>query len=106
MDADKQDNVKGPASGRAVLLVEDNRNDAMFFHRAFRAAGFENPLYIVHGADEAIRYLHGEGQYANRAGHPLPHLVVIDTSLHGTSGFEVLKWMRQRPELNSVVAVV
>ena len=29
------------------LLVEDNEDDAFFMTRAFKAAGFTNPLHIV-----------------------------------------------------------
>jgi two-component system response regulator len=105
MDTAK-DHVKGLAASRAVLLVEDNRDDAMSFHRAFRAAGFENPLRSVHSSDEAMSYLRGEGEYAERALYPMPHMVVIDTTLDGKSGFSLLEWLRQQQKFNGVVVIV
>jgi CheY-like chemotaxis protein len=98
--------AKEPPDSRAVLLVEDNREDAMFFQRAFRSAGFENPLHTVHTSDEARAYLRGQGQYNDRAQYPLPRLLVIDTILGGTSGFELLAWVRQQPQFNPVAAIM
>src|ERR1043166_3359461 len=79
---------------RAILLIEDNEADATFFERALRNGGFENPLFIVRSAEDAMSYLRGEGKYANRGGFPLPDLIVLDLTLPGKSGAEVCKWIR------------
>jgi CheY-like chemotaxis protein len=91
---------------RAILLVEDNSDDAVLLLNALRGDGLWNPLHIVNSGDEAIRYLRGEGQYVNRAQHPLPHLLVIDTTLNGTSGFDVLAWVRQQEEFKVLPAIM
>jgi DNA-binding response OmpR family regulator len=106
MASKSDDSINGPASGRAVLLVEDNRDDALLFERAFRAAGFENPLRVVHKSEEAITYLEGDSAYADRARYPVPHVLVIDTNLRGTSGLGVLAWARQQPHLRALVAIM
>src|SRR5438874_761010 len=94
------------SNNRVVLLAEDNRDDADFFRRAFRAAGFEQPFHTVNNGQEALSYLSGEGQYADRARYPLPYLVVLDANMPGTSGWQVLDWVRRRPEFGALVVII
>src|SRR5205085_11582344 len=54
----------------------------------------------------AIEYLEGAGQYADRARYPLPSLVLLDLNLPGTSGLEVLKWIRITPTVSTVAVIV
>jgi two-component system, response regulator len=79
--------------GPAILLVDNNRNDVEITIRAFRQAGFENPIFTVHDKPEAIRFLHGDGKYADRSSYPLPRLVLLD---HKTPGeeWQITKWVR------------
>ena len=56
--------------------------------------------------EQAIAYLKGEGQFADRQAHPLPDLVLLDLWLPGMNGFEVLAWVRQQPELRGLKVFV
>lgn len=49
-----------------ILLVEDDANDILFVQRAFRQANLTNALHIVKDGDQAIDYLIGNNEYANR----------------------------------------
>lgn len=91
---------------RPILLVEDDENDAFFLERAVRKAGIPHPLRIVRDGQEAIHYLGGTNDYADRAAHPLPGLVLLDLNLPVRHGLEVLKWMRSRLETRSIVVIV
>jgi CheY-like chemotaxis protein len=55
-------------------------------------------LKVVSDGREAIAYLSGEGQYANRVEHPLPCLVVLDLKMPRMTGLDVLRWIRSQPE--------
>jgi len=77
-----------------VLLVEDDLNDIFLVKRAFKLAQMRNPLQIVTDGEEAIRYLRGEGKYADRVTHPLPKLIVMDIKMPRRTGFEVLEWVK------------
>ena len=90
---------------RAILVVEDSGNDAALIGAAFRKAGFEERLLTVQQPGEAIRYLKGEEQYADRAKFPFPHLILLDHKMPG-DGWEIIEWIRQRPELNYLPVVV
>jgi CheY-like chemotaxis protein len=82
-----------------ILYAEDDENDALLAALAFERAEIRNPLAIVPGGQQAIAYLEGTGQYADRAQHPLPCLVLLDVKMPGRSGLEVLKWVRSQPGL-------
>ncbi|HEV2208873.1 MAG TPA: response regulator [Verrucomicrobiae bacterium] len=92
--------------GSTILLVEDDRNDAMFMKMAFESAGVTGNLQEVRDGKEALEYLKGEGQFADRETHPLPYLLLLDLKLPHVMGMDVLKWVRQQPELNGVVVLV
>ena len=55
-----------------ILLVEDNEDDAFFMQRALRDAGIACPVRLLEDGQQAIDYLGGQGDYADRAAHPLP----------------------------------
>ena len=89
-----------------VLLVDDNADDVVLMTRAFRATAITAPLKVVHDGAAAIAYLSGTGEYADRAAHPLPALMLLDLKMPRVSGFDVLKWLRQQPALKRLPVVV
>jgi len=91
---------------RAILLVEDNEDDAFLMRRAFEGAAVKNPLYTVEDGQAAIDYLGGVGKYQDREAYPLPAIVFLDLKLPYKSGHEVLEWIRQQKDLQSLVVVV
>jgi len=89
-----------------ILLAEDRDDDILLIRRAFARAYVSNPLQIVRDGEGAIAYLKGEGQYANRVEYPMPDLLLLDLKMPRVDGFEVLKWIRQQPDLSSLRVIV
>ena len=89
-----------------VLVVEDSADDVELLLIAARTAPDAVSFHIVRDGEQAAAYLKGEGQFADRKAHPFPNLVLLDLSLPGMDGFEVLSWIRQHPELNSMKVFV
>lgn len=89
-----------------ILLVEDNDDDVFAMHRALRKAQIINPLQVATDGQQALDYLSGTGQYADRAQYPLPFIVFLDLKLPYLDGFEVLSWSRQQQFFDSVAIVV
>jgi CheY-like chemotaxis protein len=81
-----------------VLHVEDDENDVLLMRQAWTRVDVQNPLKVVSDGREAIAYLSGEGQYANRVEHPLPCLVLLDLKMPKMTGLDVLRWIRSQPE--------
>jgi CheY-like chemotaxis protein len=89
-----------------ILQVEDDGNDVFFLRHAFGTVGVEHPLRVARDGEEAIEYLSGAGEYADRERHPLPCLVLLDLKLPRKDGFEVLRWIRAEPGLRDLTVIV
>ena len=89
-----------------ILLVEDDPNDVLLIQRAFAKAGMKECLRVARDGQEAIDYLNGSGQYANRVQHPMPFLILLDLKMPGVDGFQVLDWVRSSPEVKRTLTVV
>jgi CheY-like chemotaxis protein len=89
-----------------VLVVEDNRDDADLLRVAAATAPEAVSFHIVSDGETALAYLEGNGSYADRHAHPLPDLVLLDISLPGISGFDVLTWIRRHPEFSTLKVFV
>ncbi len=89
-----------------ILLVEDDSNDILFIQRAFRRSKLENPIQVVRDGDEAVAYLAGNGDYADRNLYPLPGMILLDLKLPRRSGLEVLEWLRQQPIIKRIPVVI
>lgn len=83
----------------AVLLVEDNPDDAILMQSAWRAAQITNPLPIVTDGEQALAYLEGTGAYSDRGKYPMPIAVFLDLKLPRIDGLDVLAAVRANPAL-------
>ena len=91
---------------RTILLVEDSEDDVFLITRAFKSAGLVTPIARACNGQDAIDYLSGKDNYADRAKFPLPALVLLDIKMPFISGFEVLSWVRAQPPLATLPVVV
>jgi CheY-like chemotaxis protein len=98
--------MNAPTENAVILLVEDNEDDVALIRRAFARNNIGNPLKVVRNGNEAILYLQGAGRYRDRSEFPLPKLVLLDLTLPGVDGFEVISWIRAQPELRMLRVLV
>lgn len=93
-------------NSQTILLVEDNEDDAFFMKRALKEAEIVNGLQLVEDGQQAVDYLAGKGEYADRRKHPLPMVVFLDLKLPHKSGHEVLQWIREQPQFAKLIVIV
>src|SRR5689334_3687406 len=89
-----------------ILLVEDEENDVFLMQRALNRAAVVNPVHVANDGREAIDYFRGAGKFADRKEFPLPCLVLLDLKLPYMKGLDVLKWIRQQPEVATIVILL
>ncbi len=91
---------------RPVLVAEDNHDDVRLLEFAWGNAKCPVPLHVVHDGDEALSYLNGTGQFADRQRFPLPMLFLLDLKMPRKDGFEVLEWRRHNPQVARLPVIV
>jgi len=89
-----------------LMVVEDDTGEVLLIQRAFEKARVVSPVQIVNDGEEAVAYLSGQGEYADRQRYPIPSLLILDLKLPRRSGFEVLQWLRAQPGLKRLPVVV
>jgi len=91
---------------KIVLVVEDSAEDVDLLQVAAKEVPEAVSFRVVRDGERALAYLSGDGPFADREAHPFPDLVLLDLSLPGMDGFEVLSWIRQNPETNALKVFV
>ena len=86
-----------------VLLVEDNEDDVELTLEALKDSAVRMAIHVVSDGEAAMAFLRGEGQYADK---PRPDLVLLDLNLPIMDGREVLKEIREDPDLTNLPVVV
>jgi CheY-like chemotaxis protein len=89
-----------------ILLAEDDKGDVFLMRRAFEQAGIGNPLFVVNNGQEAVDYLAGVGEFAERAKYPLPGLMFLDLKMPWMDGFDVLAWLRRQKQFEKLRVVM
>jgi len=89
-----------------ILLVEDNSMDVKLTIDAFHEAKLFNTIHVASDGKEALDYLMGRCQYADRKAFPMPNLVLLDLKLPGVDGFEVLRQIKLTPILKRLPVVI
>jgi two-component system response regulator len=91
---------------QAILLVEDNDDDAELAVLAFKRAKITNPIVRACDGVEALDYLFGKGQHAGRDVSELPVVTLLDLKLPKLSGLQVLTAIRADERTKHLPVVV
>ena len=86
-----------------ILLVEDNPADVRLTQEALKEEKLHINLTVVNDGVEALEFLRSEGRYANAV---RPNLVLLDLNLPRKSGREVLKEIKNDPQLKAIPVII
>jgi two-component system response regulator len=90
-----------------ILLIEDDEEDVLLAQRALAKGNIWNKVDVVRNGQEALDYLYNRNQYADKASYPLPGFILLDLSLPGIDGRDVLEKLHQDPERKHIpIAIV
>jgi len=88
-----------------ILLVEDNKSDAMLTIRALKKHSLANNLiHLIDGA-QALDFIFGKGEFEGRDMDNKPKVIFLDIKMPKVSGLEVLRIIKsdERTKLIPVV---
>lgn len=86
-----------------LLVVEDNPAEILLLEEVLSEAQVALELRVVNSGDEALAFLRREGRHAGAA---RPDLIVLDLNLPGRDGRQVLREIKDDPELRAIPVVI
>jgi len=86
-----------------ILLVEDNLDDVQLTKLAFEEIDVAHRLHVVHDGEQAMAFLRRAGDDAKA---PRPDLILLDLNMPIKDGREVLKEIKQDPDLRRIPVIV
>ena len=86
-------------NSKPILLVEDDRVDAMTAKRALKDLNVTNPLVHTLDGEEALEHLRNDS-------NKKPCVILLDLNMPKMNGFELLKIIKADDELKRLPVVV
>jgi CheY-like chemotaxis protein len=90
----------------AILIVDDNPDDASLIKRAVLSLRPKSPVWTVLGGRELKEYLNGQGPYVDRETFPYPGLILLDLRMPEMSGFDLMEWLKNEPRHTQIPIIV
>lgn len=89
-----------------VMLVEDNDDHAELVMRTLAGHRVVNKISRFSDGQSCLDYLFRRGEYADPEDSPRPHLILLDLRLPRVDGLDVLKAIKETPDLRQIPVVV
>ncbi len=93
----------GEAIRPRILLVEDNPDDVELTRIAMEEAGLRCELIAVEDGADAVEWLR---RTTEPGGPERPHLVLLDLNLPKVDGRDVLRTIKDDPQLRSIPVLI
>jgi CheY-like chemotaxis protein len=89
-----------------VLLADDDEHSRFLTARHLTRVLGTSAVTAVADGEQAIAYLCGEGEFADRQRHPFPTLMITDLKMPRADGFAVLDFLRHNPSWSVLPKIV
>lgn len=89
-----------------VMLIEDNADHAELVVRTLQAHHIANRVHHFPDGQSALDYLYRRGEFAGSTETKRPHIILLDLRLPRVDGMDVLKTVKDDPNLRSIPVVI
>jgi CheY-like chemotaxis protein len=89
-----------------ILIVEDNLAHQKITEYVLKKNKVPAKLFIVRDGQEVLDYLYRRNGYTDPDKYPLPNLILLDLNLPKRDGREVLKLLKEDPNLEAIPIVI
>ncbi|MGN6641523.1 MAG: response regulator [Verrucomicrobiota bacterium] len=89
-----------------ILLIEKDNEYVTVLEIALKKNNINNQLVHVSDGEDAISYLCGRNQYADRQKFPFPIWIFTELRLPRVGGFEFLQWLKKHPDCAVIPVIV
>ncbi|MDR6195689.1 response regulator [Siphonobacter sp. SORGH_AS_0500] len=89
-----------------LLMAEDDSDDRDLFREALEQYYQVNDIRFVSDGQECCDYLKRKGRYENPEDSPRPGFILLDLNMPRKNGKEVLKELKNDPDLKKIPVVV
>jgi CheY-like chemotaxis protein len=86
-----------------ILLVEDNEGDVVLTMDAFEESKINTTISVVRNGQEAVDFLFKRDRFEQEN---KPDLILLDINIPILNGHEVLKIIKQDPELKKIPVIM
>jgi DNA-binding NarL/FixJ family response regulator len=80
-----------------VVIADDDAEDRQFLKECLNSTTKLQVIGEMASGTELIGYLSGEAPFQDRARHPLPDLLIIDSIMPKLEAGEILAWLKAHP---------
>lgn len=88
-----------------ILMADDDDDDFLLTKKALGESKLLNTLVRVKDGEELLDYLHGRGDYADKAPER-PGVILLDLNMPRKDGREALKEIKATPDLQDIPVVI
>ena len=89
-----------------ILIVEDDKNDAMLIMRTLRKINLANNLLHLKDGAEALDFLFARNKFSSRNMLNLPKVILLDIKMPKVDGIQVLKQLKAHEILKMIPVVM
>ena len=89
-----------------ILVIEDKVTDQTLLKRAFSTVGVSDPIHFLKSGKEAIAYMMGEGEFADRQRYAYPTFILSDLHMPDGDGFSVLEFLKGNPQWAVIPTII
>ena len=87
-----------------ILLADDDEGHVRLIEKNLRRAALGNPIEVFRDGQEVLDYLFGRSSPAYEAG--TPYLLLLDIRMPKVDGLEVLRQLKEDPELRKIPVIM